>query len=115
MSSRTLLPRPIRRPSLLVSAFLAALFASCGGVEGTYSHVEDVDGEEVSMSIALEPDGKAVWSMGGEGASTGATGTYKVDGDRVTVTIHGDSTVFTLDGETLKGEILGESFELERE
>lgn len=107
--------RPLRSASLAAALLCAVSLVACGGVEGKYSHVETMDGEELAISIALESGGKAVWTMGGSGNTMTSEGTYTVDGDEVTVTIQGDSTVFTRQGKKLVGELMGEQLELVRE
>lgn len=96
---------------------LTALLASCSGVEGKYSHEEDVPGEgKAKLSLELKGDHKAVMSLSdGESGAMTHEGTYEVKGDQISVLIAGDTQVFTRDGSKLIGEGFGETIELVKE
>lgn len=93
------------------------VLAGCsGGVTGTYSHTEnDGDGTPMTMTIELKSGDVAVVSMKGGPMSTSFNGTYKVDGDKVMVTVDGDTETLTLADGGLKGQILGETVVLKKQ
>jgi len=86
----------------LACAFLPLLLASCTpGVKGVYT----CEGGLLD-SISLESGGKAYASATMFGMKQQRAGTYTVDGDKVVITINGDSTVFTHSGKTLDGGVI---------
>jgi hypothetical protein len=79
-------------PARLTACLLfTTLLAACSGVEGKYSHEEDLDGEgKAKVSLELKDDHKAVLSL--SSGVTGAMsheGTYEADGKQVSVVIAG--------------------------
>lgn len=119
MSFRTF-ARTRTATSLPLAALLlsALLLYGCGGVEGKYTHEEEIpDGGTAKMTLELKGDHKAVLTMAGGmlGNSMSVEGTYEVDGDDVAVTIDGDEQVFTRKGKKLVGNAFGDSVELVKE
>jgi hypothetical protein len=80
-------------------ALLTVVLASCTpGVQGVYA----CEGS-ILDAIRLESGGKAYVSATMFGQTSEKAGTYTVDGDKVSIVIDGESTVFTLKGKTLDG------------
>lgn len=107
-----------KRFARLAICFLVIIvfLAGCGGVEGVYSHTEkDTDGTEMSMSIELKGGGVAVMSLKGGPMSTTFDGTYVVEGDKVKITVDGDTETLTLADGGLRGELLGETVVLKKQ
>jgi hypothetical protein len=103
-------------PALAATLLSAVLLAGCsGGVEGTYVSTEKDSDGTFEMALKLD-DGKATMTMSGTGGGsmTSPEGTYKVDGDQVTITIDGDAQVFTLKGGKLTGRVMGEDLTLSK-
>ena len=91
--------------------YLAGLVACGGGVAGTYVAKEtSPDGETMSMSLELKGGKKAVMTMknSGQEGSMSVDGTYSVEGEKVTVMLAGDPTVFTRKGGKLIANAFGE-------
>ena len=61
------------------------------------------------MKVELKSDGSAVVSVAGE---EGELGTWKQDGNKVTITVDGDSVECTLNGNELTLPIEGETYVL---
>lgn len=106
------------RPARLAACLLlTTLLAACSGVEGKYSHEEEVPGEgKAKISLELKDGHKAVMSL--SSGPTGAMsheGTYEVDGKQISVLIAGDTQVFTREGSKLIGQGFGETIELVKE
>lgn len=103
-------------PALLATA---VLLAGCGGVEGKYSHEEEIPdgGGTAKVTLQLAGSNKATLTMSGGalGGAMSVEGTYEVDGDQVAVTIDGDKEVFTRKGNKLVGSAFGDSVELVKE
>ncbi len=99
---------------LLLSVLLVA---GCGGIEGKYSHEEQTPEGSMKLTLELRGGDKAVMTMSGGpgGGSMSTEGTYKVEGDKVSVAIAGDTEVFTRSGNRLIGRGFGESVELVKE
>ena len=77
--------------------------AGCTNVKGNYS----CQGGLLD-SLTLESDGKATASATMLGIKQVRSGTYTVDGDKVTVVINGSPSVFNHSGKTLDGgEVVG--------
>jgi hypothetical protein len=97
----------------LVIALVAFILAGCGGVEGVYEMSEkDPAGETVTMSLELKGDKTATFAMRGsdpDSMSLTRSGTYTVDGDKITISIDGDAQVFTLSGDKLSANFMGEN------
>lgn len=96
--------------STLALAALTALPGCGGGPSGIYE-AKAPDGEEGSMTIEFLADNqvKVVFSAGA-GMSMHFTGTYSVEGDKVTITSpDGDDTVLTMKGDALHGEFFDEA------
>lgn len=118
-----MIPKPAHRfqnhRALLIAVLLALPFvglAGCGGVKGTYTKEEKTgDGEMMAMTLELKGGDKAVMSMkGGPGGAQVMTveGTYTVDGDKVTVVLAGDKSVFTLKDGNLTTKMMGDEIVL---
>jgi hypothetical protein len=83
---------------------LALLLAGCSrNVKGTYN----CKGGIFLQSVTLESSDKALVSGNVFGTIQQKTGTYKVDGDNVVITVDGQSTPFNLKDKTLDGGELG--------
>jgi hypothetical protein len=98
--------------------FCALLLTACsGGVQGKYSHEEAIPGAgKAKMTLELKGDHKAVMTMSGDDmGSASQEGTYEVDGNKISVSISGDTQVFTRDGSKLISKGFGETIELEKE
>lgn len=78
----------------------AAVLAACGsGVAGDYG------GDECLYDkLTLMSNGDVYLTVFG----TDQAGQYKMDGDRIVVTIAGQSAVFTKNGRNLEANVLGE-------
>ncbi len=104
--------------ALTLSASLASIGCGGGGVDGTYVHEKPGDdGRPQSLVLELQSGDKAVASMkrGLEGETLATvTGSYSVDGDKITVSLPGDTDVSTLKDGTLTTEALGETIVFER-
>ena len=79
------------------AALLTMFLAGCTNVDGTYN----CQGGLLD-SVKLD-SGKADVTMSLLGTKQEHQGTYTVDGNKVTIAIDGQSTVFTLSGKTLTG------------
>jgi hypothetical protein len=80
-------------------ALLTVVLAGCTpGVQGVYA----CQGSLLD-AVRLESGGKAYVSATMFGQTSEKAGTYSVDGDKVSIVIDGQSTVFTLNGKTLDG------------
>jgi len=91
------------RKSIYRLMFLIVVLAGCSSVKGTYT----CDG---SLMDALKLDGsdKAIVAMTYLGQKSETTGSYKVDGDKVTITLaSGQAAVFTRSGKILDGGEIG--------
>jgi hypothetical protein len=82
--------------------FALILSACTPGVEGVYACQGSI-----LDAIRLESGGKAYVSATMFGQTSEKAGTYSVDGDKVSIVIDGQSTVFTLKGKTLNGGGIG--------
>ena len=95
----------------LAAALLSIFLAGCGGgVEGTYTMSDEAAG--VQMSLTLGGGDEATMTLKGGPSSMSSTGTYRADGDQVTVTFDGDSQVFELADGKLTGHAFGDSIVL---
>ena len=84
-------------------ALLILLMAGCSSVKGDYT----CEGGLLD-SLKLESGDKASASATLLGIKQTHEGTYAVDGSKVTVTLNGQSTVFTQSGKVLDGgEMVG--------
>ena len=95
----------------LGAALLSILPAGCGGgVEGTYSTRDETS--DVEMSLTLEDGDEATVTMKAGSSSMTSRGTYRAEGDQVTLTFDGDSEVLKLDDGKLTGTAFGDSIVL---
>ena len=79
---------------------LAILLTGCSkGVKGTYA----CTGGMFLKSVTLGSDDQALVTGNVFGMVQQKTGTYKVDGDNVVITVNGDSTRFAFKDKTLEG------------
>lgn len=99
-----------RRLAPALGATLLLLPGCGGGVEGTYSMTDKESGME--MSVELANDDEARVTLKGDANSMTSSGTYRKEGDQVTLTIDGDATVFTLEDDKLTGRFFGDSLVL---
>ena len=81
---------------------LGVTLVACGGVKGTYECEITVMGSTVTTTLELKDGDKCVMSANAGGISSEKEGTYKVDGDKITLTISGESVEGTISG----GEIV---------
>ena len=88
---------------LFVLVVLALALIGCSNVKGTYA----CKGGIFLQSVSLESDDRAIVTGNVFGSIQQKTGTYKVDGNNVTITVGGQSTPFILKGKTLDGGELG--------
>lgn len=91
----------MKKLSLAIVA--AAVLAGCGsGISGDYG------GENCFFEkLSFQGDGVVyVTFLGAE-----SPGEYKVDGDKVVITVNGQGTVFTKNGDTLEAGVLGEKMQ----
>ncbi|SRR6266496_3410946 len=89
---------------LCLAMVTVLLLAACSKrVKGTYT----CKGGLFLVGMTLDSDDKALISGNVFGSIQQKTGTYRVDGDTVTVTVDGQSTPFTIKGSTLDGGELG--------
>ena len=111
--SRSLLH--VRRGIPALGAALLSLFlAGCGGgVEGTYTLADEAAG--VEMSLTLGGGDEATMTLNGGPSSMTSKGTYRAEGDQVTVTFEGDSQVFELEDGKLSGHAFGDTIVLVKE
>ncbi|MBQ6274691.1 MAG: hypothetical protein IJK63_10790 [Oscillospiraceae bacterium] len=68
-----------------------------------------VSSYEELMTVELKSDGSAVATLAGEAAETG---TWKQDGDQITITIQDDPATFTLKGNELSYKEDGQDYVL---
>jgi len=90
-------------------ALLLVVLAGCNSVKGTYA----CSGGVFLKSIKLDSDDKALVTGDVWGQIQQKSGTYKVDGDNVTITIEGQAIQFvhkdkTLDGGPMAGKCVAE-------
>jgi hypothetical protein len=84
---------------LAICALFALLLAGCNNVKGTYA----CHGGMFIKSITLDSSDRALVTGSVFGVTQQKVGTYKVDGDSVTITVGSDSTQFTHKDKTLDG------------
>ena len=103
-----------RSVAAIVLAALAVVLAGCGGVEGVYEKTEKTGDDTVTVSLELKGDKTAIFAMKGDNAGDvlSSSGTYSVDGDKITINIDGDAQVFTLNGDKLSAKFMGEDLVL---
>ena len=96
----------VRRAMIALAVSVCCVVSlGCDGAEGTYSDAED------EVKVELRNDGKAFVSFG-EAMTT--AGEWEEDGDRIILTLSGDTTVLTrnddgsLDGGMLLGKLTKE-------
>jgi hypothetical protein len=90
--------------ALVGLAVLALVLTGCTkNVKGEYA----CKGGIFLQAIKLESGDKAIVTGNVFGSIQQKPGTYKVDGDNVTITVGGQSTPFVLKGKTLDGGELG--------
>ena len=85
---------------------LGAAMLACGGeLEGKYSHSETKDGVTAKATIELKKDNKCTITVEVDG-ETGESleGTYKIDGDKITITISEGDNETTMTGTIKKGK-----------
>ncbi len=75
---------------------LGVTLVACGGVTGTYECEITVMGSSVTTTLELKDGDEFVMTANMGGVSSEQKGTYKVDGEKITLTV---------DGETLEGTI----------
>jgi len=119
MSIRSLIAPRVCRGGILAAVMLlaAVVLTGCGGVAGTYEQKEALPGgESMTMTLELRKDKTASMTIGGGpeglGGSMKMDGTYTVDGDKVNVTIAGETKVFTLKDGALTATEGGETISL---
>ncbi len=88
---------------LTVIACLCLSVAACGdsGVEGTYEYSLSAEGASSTITLELKSGGKMTMtikaSMGGqEIANETVEGTYKVSGEKLTLTVEGEDAEATI-------------------
>lgn len=96
---------------VLATLMVAVLFVGCGGGAGGNSIVgkweikEEAEGMSVSMVFEFKANGDLVVSSEMNGSELASQkGTYKVDGDQITVTLEGEdpeTSTFSIDGNKL--------------
>lgn len=116
---------------VLMASLLLVSFAACGGggeeneallgewklqsisamgMTFTAEEYEELTGEVMELTFTFQPKGKLSAVSFGESFS----GTYKVDGDQVQVTLDGDTETMVLNGEELLLELEGVEFVLKK-
>jgi len=91
--------KTVGRKSIYGLMFSIVVLAGCTSVKGTYT----CDGALMD-SLKLEGSDKATVDMTFLGQKSETVGTYKVDGDKVTITLgSGQAAVFTRSGKVLDG------------
>ena len=75
---------------------LGVTLVACGGVKGTYECEITVMGSTVTTTLELKDGDKCVMSANAGGISSEKEGTYKVDGDKITLTVGANSVTGTL-------------------
>lgn len=81
---------------------LGVTLVACGGVTGTYECEISVMGSTVTTTLELKDGDECVMTANIGGISSEEKGTYKIDGDKITLTIDGDS----LEGTIANNEIV---------
>lgn len=118
-----------RISAMLLATTMVLGLASCGSsdpMEGTWKvNGGSAGGQEVTaeqlesfgMDMTMEcKDGKITVSMSQDGEeSQEGEGTYKVDGDKVTLESNGDTMEGTLDGDTFTFEQSGVTLEMKKQ
>ena len=88
--------------------FVSMLGEYAEGIDAsTYLQMFGISSFEEFMIIELKSDGSAVATLAGEAAETG---TWKQDGDQITITIDGDPATFTLKGNELSYKEDGQDY-----
>lgn len=89
----------------------ALLLAACGGpsLEGTTWQGDGLVTGNVTLTFMTDSD----CQIGVR--SVGATGTYSVDGDQVSVDVLKQNLEFTVDGDTMTGRIYGAALKLTKQ
>ncbi len=95
----------------ILIVLMAALPAACGGpsMEGTTWKGDGLVTGNVTFTFMTESECQVGIR------SVGATGTYTVDGDQVSVDVLEQKLDFTVDGDTMTGSISGASLTLIRQ
>lgn len=97
---------------VLVSAMLALLFVGCGSGSGSSNSIvgkweikEEAEGMSVSMVFEFKANGDLAMTSEMNGSELASQkGTYKVDGDQITVTLEGEdpeTSTFSISGDKL--------------
>ena len=90
--------------------FVSMLGEYAEGIDAsTYLQMFGISSFEEIMVIELKSDGTAVATLAGEAAETG---TWKQDGDQITITIQDDPATFTLKGNELSYKEDGQDYVL---
>lgn len=104
-----------------VAVCMCLSLAACGKVEGKYVGSKTLDERyTVTMTIELKKGDECEMTMtisaeGEEGESETAKGTYKVEGDTITLTIDGNSQTFDYKkGKSITYKEGGETLELKK-
>ncbi|MCI8435257.1 MAG: hypothetical protein HFK10_04775 [Clostridia bacterium] len=104
-----------------VAVCMCLSLAACGKVEGKYVGSKTLDERyTVTMTIELKKGDECEMTMtisaeGEEGESETAKGTYKVEGDTITITIDGNSQTFDYKkGKSITYKEGGETLELKK-
>ena len=71
--------------AMALVAVLGVTMIACGGVQGTYVREETMNGVKVTSTLELKGGGEYVWTESDGSRTESRTGTYKVDGEKITL------------------------------
>lgn len=75
---------------------LGVTLVACGGVKGTYECEISVMGSTVTTTLELKDGDEFVMTANMGGVSSEQKGTYKVDGEKITLTVDGEAMEGTI-------------------
>lgn len=88
---------------------------NAGGVSVDLGQLTEQAGVEVKIALVLNEDGNFTLDMSAVGMGESISGTWKADGNKLTLNAEGEDVPATLDGKTITLEQDGQSMTFEKE
>lgn len=88
---------------------------SSDGIEMTTEEISELFGTEVKMTLELKDDNSFVLDLGIMGDGETGSGTWKLDGDSLTLSADGEDITTTFDGKTIVLEVGTEVLTFEKQ